>query len=386
MTTQNFDDIRPYHDGEVPEVLKRLLHDDEFIHAIARQRFGKVEPFLSFIAHPIIRHSLKPQLKLLKDVKIIQNKVGRYIKRMLRQTSKGFTVSGLEALDRSKSYLFIGNHRDITLDAALTNYALANDNRNTCRLAIGDNLLSKPYVADLMRLNKSFIVKRSATAPREMLNNFKNLSAYIYKSLTVDKSHVWIAQSEGRAKDGLDKTQPAVIKMISKSRPSGVPFDEFISQLNIIPITISYELDPNDAAKAKELYVKEKYGTYRKSKYEDLDSITKGIRGKKGSIHLSFGKPLTGSYKHAKDVAKDIDSQIISSYQLHPTNYFAYEMLHGSYPAIYESIKSQYKPNELEQKLSKFKTRMDAIPEKHKSYALKIYANPLVQRLQLENS
>lgn len=386
MTTENFDDIRPYHDGEIPEVLKRLLHDDELIHAIARQRFGKIEPFISFIAHPIIRHSLKPQLKLLKDVKVIQNKVGRYIKRMLRQTSNGFTVSGLEDLDRSKSYLFIGNHRDITLDAALTNYALVKDNRNTCRLAIGDNLLSKQYVSDLMRLNKSFIVKRSATAPREMLTNFKNLSAYIYHSLTVDKSHVWIAQSEGRAKDGMDKTQPAVIKMISKARPSGVPFEEFIAELNIVPISISYELDPNDAAKAKELYVKEKHGTYRKSKYEDLDSITTGIRGKKGRIHLAFGNPLSGTFKNAKEVAKAIDAQVISSYQLHPTNYFAYQILYGNLPNSYEDFQSKYKAQELDQKANDFKARMDGIPEKHRNYALSIYANPVVQTLQKDNS
>jgi len=383
MNESHFDDIRPYNDNEVPAVLQRLLENDEFIRSIARQRFGRLEPLLSFVAHPFIRRSLKPQIKLLKNIKTIQGKVKRYIKRMIRRTSDGFTVSGLENLDRDKAYLFIGNHRDIALDAAFTNYALWMDDRETCRLAIGDNLLSKPYVSDLMRLNKSFIVNRSATAPREMLANFKKLSAYIHHSLTVDHSNIWIAQAEGRAKDGLDKTHPAIIKMITMSRPKEVSFEAFIPQLNIVPISISYELDPNDAAKAKELYIKAKYGEYRKDEHEDVDSISRGIQGKKGRIHLSFGEPLKGNFKNAKEVAAEIDRQIISSYQLQPSNYLAYHMLHGEYPAGYDAIQSQFKAGQLEKRASMFKERMNAIPEKHRSFALNIYANPVVQQFEL---
>jgi len=381
MDEDDFDDIRPYNDNEVPAVLKRLLDDDEFIRSIARQRFGRLEPLLSFIAHPFIRRSLKPQIKLLKTVKIIQNKVKRYIKRMIRRKTDGFTVSGLEDLDRNKAYLFIGNHRDIALDAAFTNYALVQDKRETCRLAIGDNLLSKPYVSDLMRLNKSFIVNRSATAPREMFANFKKLSAYIKHSLTVDKSNIWIAQAEGRAKDGLDKTHPAILKMITMSKPRDISFEEYIPQLNIVPISISYELDPNDAAKAKELYVKKKYGDYRKGQHEDVDSISKGIQGEKGRIHLSFGKPLSGDFKNAKDVATEIDRQIISSYQLQPSNYLAYHMLHDKHAAGHETIKAQFSDLKWKKRAEAFQERINAIPEKHRSFALNIYANPLIQQL-----
>lgn len=384
MDNSQFDEIRPYDDSEVPEVLRQLYADDEFIRAIARQRFGRLEPMLAFIAHPLIRRSLKPQIRLLKNVKIIQNKVKRYIKRMIRRKTDGFTVSGLDRLDRNKPMLLIGNHRDIALDAAFTNYALVLDDRDTCRLAIGDNLLSKPYVSHLMRLNKSFIVNRSATAPREMLANFKKLSAYIRHSLKEDKSNIWIAQSEGRAKDGLDKTHPAIIKMITMSKPKDVSFEVYIEQLNIVPISISYELDPNDGAKAKELYIKNKNGTYRKGKHEDVDSISKGISGEKGRIHLAFGTPLKAEFKNAKAVATEIDRQIISQYQLQPTNYFAYQMIHGSEADGIEELKAQFSDAKWQKRKSGFEERMQAIPEKHRAFALQIYANPVVQQLALQ--
>ena len=185
MRDTQFDDIRPFYDDEVEVVLQRLLENDEFIRAIARQRFGRLEPFVAFAAHPVIRYSLKPQLKTLTSIKIIQSKVKRYLKRMIRRTTEGFTYSGIEELPQHTAYLFISNHRDITLDPAFVNYALFDDNRETLRIAIGDNLLSKSYVSDLMRLNKSFIVKRSVTAPREMLINFKKF-VFLYSTFIIE--------------------------------------------------------------------------------------------------------------------------------------------------------------------------------------------------------
>jgi len=262
---------------------------------------------------------------------------------MIRRTTDGFTLSGLDQLDPNTAYLFVSNHRDITLDPAFVNYALFNDNRETLRVAIGDNLLSKPYVSDLMRLNKCFIVKRSVTAPREMLSNFKTLSSYIQQSLIEDNNPIWIAQAEGRAKDGNDKTHPAIIKMIAMSKSRDESFGEFINRINIVPVSISYELDPNDAAKAKELYVVNKYGKYRKSEHEDVASITRGIKGDKGKVHLSFGTPLKGEFNSADEVATEVDRQIIGNYLLHPSNYFAYKMLYGNYPDGFDLIKASYK-------------------------------------------
>lgn len=385
MVDEQFDDIRPFHDEEVEEVLHRLLNDDEFIRAIARQRFGRLEPLFAFAAHPFIRSSLKPQLKKLTSIPIIQGKVKRYIKRMIRRTTDGFTVSGLEKLDSNTAYLFISNHRDITLDPAFLNYALFNDDRTTLRIAIGDNLLSKPYVSDLMRLNKSFIVKRSVTAPREMLTNFKKLSGYIQHSLLKDNNPIWIAQAEGRAKDGNDVTQPAIIKMIAMSKTKDESFSEFINKIKIVPVAISYELDPNDAAKSKELYVIEKHGNYRKAINEDVDSITNGIKGDKGKIHLSLGTPLHGEFKNPKEVAKEIDRQIITNYRIHPSNYFAYKMLHGKYPKGFDQVEADYKKRPFEKREAAFVERMNAIPEKHRTFALRMYTNIIDNKLKLQS-
>jgi len=385
MEETQFDDIRPFYDSEVEGVLQRLLDDDEFIRAIARQRFGRLEPLVAFVAHPFIRYSLKPQLKTLKSIKIIQGKVKRYLKRMIRRTTDGFTVSGLEHLDPRTAYLFVSNHRDITLDPAFVNYALFDDNRETVRIAIGDNLLAKPYVSDLMRLNKSFIVKRSVTAPREMLTNFKILSSYIQHSLLEDNHPIWIAQAEGRAKDGNDKTHPAIIKMIAMSKTKEESFTDFINKMKIVPVSISYELDPNDAAKAKELYIVDKHGTYRKGPNEDVHSITNGIQGEKGKVHLSFGTPLQGDYNNAKEVADELDQQIITNYQLHPSNYFAYKILHGVYPNGYKELKANYKKLPFEKREKAFVERMNAMPEKHRTYALKMYTNIIDNKLKLQS-
>lgn len=386
MSEARFDDIRPFNDEEVPAVLQRLLDDDEFIRAIARQRFGRIERLISFIAHPIIRYSLKPQIKLLKSVKIIQGKVKRYISRMIRRTTDGFSVSGLEGLDKDTAYLFISNHRDIVLDPALLNFALVSDNRKTIRIAIGDNLLDKPYVSDLMRLNKSFIVKRSVTAPREMLSNFKTLSAYIQHSLFVDHNPIWIAQAEGRAKDGNDKTAPAIIKMIAMSKEKDESFSDFINKIKIVPVSISYEIDPNDHAKAKELYILDKYEKYNKSKNEDVDSITKGIQDYKGKIHLALGTPLKGDFKNANEVAQAVDRQIINNYLVHPSNHFAYKMLHGSYVESFQKTKDDYRNNILEKREAAFIERMKAIPDKHRQYALNMYAQIVENKKRLESS
>ena len=384
MSEARFDDIRPFYDKELPVVLQRLIDDDEFIRAIARQRFGRIERFVAFAAHPFIRYTLKPQIKLLKSVKIIQGKVKRYISRMIRHTTDGFSVSGLEDLDKDAAYLFISNHRDIVLDPAFLNYALYKDQRETLRIAIGDNLLAKPYVSDLMRLNKSFIVKRSVTAPREMLSNFKTLSTYIQHSLLVDNNPIWIAQAEGRAKDGNDKTAPAIIKMIAMSKSDEESFSDFINKIKLVPVAISYELDPNDRAKAKELYILEKYEKYNKSKNEDVDSITKGIKEYKGRIHLAIGTPLKGDFKNAKEVAKEVDRQIISNYKPHPSNHFAYRMLHGDYASSFEKTKEGFRKGILEKREAAFTKRMNDIPEKHRQFALSMYANIIENKEQLE--
>lgn len=375
-TYNNFEKIRPYNDEEFSSVIDKLCNNDELIAAVARQRFGKWNRALKWISHPIIKWSLKPQLKLINNVEILQNKVGRYIKRMLNNTSDGLTVDGLDRLEKGEVYLFISNHRDIVLDAAMVNYSLHGVGMKTCRVATGDNLLSKTYVADLMRLNKSFIVNRSTTAPREMLVNFKTLSAYISHSLLIDKNHIWIAQAEGRAKNGIDRTQAAIVKMIAMNRDKKTEsIGSYLQKLNIVPVTVNYEIDPNDAAKGKELYIINKYGKYKKDKYEDVDSITRGITEHKGKVHLSFGTPLNEIYEDVNDIVQEIDRQIISMQHLYVSNYHAYFMINKRYPKAWDSFKTSLTPQQLNQKINSFEKRIDAIPEKHRSFVLSIYAN-----------
>jgi len=251
VAISDFDDIRPYNDNEVRPVLDRLFRNDEFIGAITRLRFPRLASPLGFALRPLVRAVLRHQLVRVRDVHDFQMIVERYVTRMIASTTSSFTVSGLERLNRKQAYLFVSNHRDIALDPAFVNYSLHHDNHDTVRIAIGDNLLTKDYASDLMRLNKTFIVKRSVKGPRELLAALRKLSAYIRHSITVDNHSVWIAQREGRAKNGVDQTEPAILKMFALSAGKGVSVGAALVDLKIVPVSISYEYDPCDLMKAR---------------------------------------------------------------------------------------------------------------------------------------
>jgi Acyltransferase len=374
-----FADIRPYNDSEVSAVIQNLLADDELMVAIASLKLGPWHKAFTWLIYPLIRLVLRRQLKPVRTVADFQMIVKRYMDSMITNSSEGFTVSGLDQLDPGLNYLFMSNHRDITLDPALVNYSLYQNGHDTVRIAIGDNLLTKPYVSDLMRINKSFIVNRSATGPRQLLAIYKKLSAYMHHSITVDHASIWIAQRQGRAKDGVDRTEAAVIKMVAMSQDrKKEQFSDFINRLNIVPVAISYELDPCDQAKAAELYETAVTGQYDKDEQEDVQSIAKGITGNKGHVHVSFGKPLSGDFEDADAVAREIDRQVVSSYLLHPTNFFAYKMLHGDYPADFEFNSAQFAAQE-----QAFQARVEAAPKEHREYLLGIYANAIESKRQV---
>lgn len=374
-----FDDIRPYSDDEVPAVLARLLADNELVAAMASLKLGAWHKPFGWLIYPIIRYFLNRQLRGVSNVRDFQHIVKHYMDKMVDNTTDGFTVSGLDQLDSAKPYLFMSNHRDIALDPALVNYALYHNDHDTVRIAIGDNLLTKPYVSDLMRINKSFIVKRSAKGPRQVLAAYKLLSGYIRHSLEVDNNPIWIAQREGRAKNGIDRTEPAIIKMLAMSQDKRTEsFSEYINKLHIVPVAISYELDPCDGAKAKELYEVATKGGYQKSEHEDVESIAKGIAGSKGNVHVSFGVPLAGEFEDADAVAKAVDQQVRANYVLHPSNFFAYKMQHGEYPqGVNASDNQPFSIAGLEHKEREFQQRIEALPEAHRPYALGIYANSI---------
>ncbi len=381
--TDPFADIRPYRDDEVVDVLARLLGNAEFLSALARFRLGRLASLLPAVTRFFARIVLAREIRGVTNVHSMQLVIERYMSRMIETTTSGFSVSGLENLDPAHSYLFMSNHRDITMDPAFTNYALHGSGFETARIAIGDNLLTKPWVSDLMRLNKSFIVKRSVSGPRELLAASKTLSNYIQHSLQKENAPIWIAQREGRAKDGVDRTEPVIVKMLSMSRDKHVQeFSEHIRALKIVPVAISYELDPCDAMKARELHLRETEGQYEKAAQEDVASIAQGISGSKGRVHVTFGTPLGAGLETPEAVARAVDEQVIRGYCLHPTNLYAYRRLYGDSAPLPQDILLE----EGDCTEAAFAARIDAMPDAHRHYALGIYANAVVGKLALADS
>jgi len=377
-----FDDIRPYYDAEVRPTIDRILADPELADAVARLRFPTLTRWLAWMIKPVVKKKLSQQLAGVNDVRGFQEVVERYMSAMITKTTTALTISGLDAFEHHQSYLFISNHRDIAMDPAFVNWSLFHNDCNTLRIAIGDNLLTKPYVSDLMRLNKSFIVNRSAKAPREKLKAAKHLSAYIHHSIANESSSIWIAQREGRAKDGFDKTNSAVLGMITINKPKTQEFSEYVKELRIVPVSISYELDPCDAAKARELHHQRNLGGYQKEEHEDVKSIAMGIAGQKGHVHIAFGSVLDGHYDDTDQLVAEIDRQIVSNYVLHATNCLAYEILHGVIPAVnYTEKNIPYDPSVLTEQKAEFLARMDGIPAEYRDFALAMYANPVVSKL-----
>lgn len=377
-----FDDIRPYDDHEVRATLDRILADPELADAIARLKFPMLNAGFGWLLRPLVRRALRRQLADVNSVLGFQKVVEKYLAAMIDKTTTDLTVSGLEQLDPQKAYLFVSNHRDIAMDPAFVNWSLYHNGCNTLRIAIGDNLLKKPYVADLMRLNKSFVVNRSAKAPREKLKAAKHLSAYIHHSIVNDNHNIWIAQREGRAKDGCDKTNSAVIGMFSLARPKTTDFNDYIHSLNIVPVSISYEFDPCDAAKARELFHQRTTGTYQKQENEDVKSIAMGIAGEKGHVHVAFGSVLHGNYQDTDEIVEEIDRQILHNYVLHSSNCFAYQHLYGKVPEINYSEKHlKFIPEDLVPEHRAFKLRMAAVPAEYRDIVLAMYANPVVSKI-----
>lgn len=377
-----FDDIRPYYDQEVRPTLDRILADTELIQSITHLSFPKTEAWLGWLWRPLVKARLKKELDGVNTVNGFQHVVAKYMSKMVNTRVKSLTVSGLDKLDKNQAYLFISNHRDIAMDPAFVNWVLFQNDSNTLRIAIGDNLLTKPFASDLMRLNKSFIVNRSAKAPREKLKAAKHLSAYIYHSIVNEHSSIWIAQREGRAKDGCDKTNSAVLGMLTLNKPKDVLLSEYVRSLHIVPVSISYELDPCDAAKARELFLHKTEGSYEKEEHEDVRSIALGIAGQKGNIHLTFGQEFTADYQDNDELVAELDKQILSNYVLHATNCFAYEMLYKQIPVVkYSAQQIAYDPQKLQQEKAEFVARIDAMPEEHREIALAIYANPVKSKL-----
>ncbi|MDA0128488.1 1-acyl-sn-glycerol-3-phosphate acyltransferase [Vibrio sp. MarTm2] len=359
-TNDPFIDIRPYNDDEIPAAIDRLVNDEEFISAILQHRFSNHAGWFKALMSPLVKVYLRMKWSKLNSVEAIQFEVKKYLEQTLSTTTNGVTYSGLEKLDKQESYLFVSNHRDIAMDPALVNYGLYQSEHKTVRIAIGDNLLKKPCATELMRLNKSFIVKRSAKGPREMMKALGTLSAYIKHSLDTGHS-IWIAQKEGRAKDGNDFTDPAILKMFHvEGRKQKIEFSEYIKSLKIVPVSISYENDPCDIAKALELWQKAEHGSYEKGEFEDIESIIQGIVGEKGRVHVAFGDVIDQTYDTPEALAEEIDRQIHLHYKLFPINQLA---------AGNEDVDQGVKQS--------LKDKLVQLPEAAQPYLIASYANPV---------
>jgi hypothetical protein len=241
------------------------------------------------------------------------------------------------------------------------------------RIAVGDNLLKKEWVADLIRLNKCFIVRRSAPDRREKLAAAKLLSEYIFHTLNVDRQHIWIAQREGRAKDGNDITNPAIISMLTINKPKDESFSDYLCHLRIVPVSISYEFDPCDISKAKELHQIDILGTYDKPDNEDMRSIVNGITGQKGRVHVHFSKVISTGFENAKQVAEHIDQQILAGFKCFSTGQAAMILLNQKNGL--SSFNNETVSPKIQLALDYLQTRLDQLNDAEQQKLLSMYAN-----------
>lgn len=370
-----FDSIRPYYDSEVNEALKSLLHHP-MMKAMMDFTFPELEDEI-----------WKEQLSRTHSIRDFQvNFVYQSIQRVLERSSEGLTTSGFEKLEPNTSYLFISNHRDIILDTSLLNVSLIDHGLVMTASAIGDNLVKKDFLLKLSKLNRNFLVQRGLS-PRELLQSSKLMSEYMYHLLSKENRSVWIAQREGRTKDGNDATHQGVLKMLGMANDEARIMD-FFKKLKIVPVSISYEYDPTDALKMPQLIALSKDEVYIKEKNEDFITLLSGIIGQKKRIHIHVGDVLENEYekiiaendnnnKQIQALAQVIDDSILQSYKLWPTNFIAYDIL-------YKTTRFSHLYNEKERQLfeRRLEMRIDADNETMREGFLAMYANPVVNKLK----
>ena len=367
--TDLYNDIRPYRDHEVSSVVDTLLSDNEFIDTLIALRGNRIAKWVPGLVRLFARQTMKSQLAGVSTIDGFQALVKPRLDRVVEATSY-FSYSGIQQLDTEASYLFISNHRDIVMDSAYANSVLVVEGHRTAQIAIGDNLLQKPWVSHLMRINKSFIVKRSLSGPKQQLAASKQLANFMREAIVENQGPLWIAQREGRAKDGNDRTEAAVLKMLTLSRDKATESpDEVLGKLNIVPLTISYEIDPCDVMKARELA----FGAgYEKAPFEDLESIAQGIQGQKGHVHIHFGIPLNQASLSVPDAVSLIDHAMVTNYRLFKTNFWACEALG------YAIDESERDAAEASITQSAFLARFDDLSEAERQQALEMYARPVL--------
>ena len=371
MTEDKYADIRPYNDQEYDAALARISEHPVLL---------KISAFLFPGKEPTLLSNL---VSSVKNVFEFQSKVMLVaIKKILDDTTTKLSYSGLEKLNKEKRYLFISNHRDIMLDSAILQVILFETGMSTSEMAVGDNLVTDPLLEDIARVNKMIKVVRSSNA-REMYASSILLSEYIRNKVSNEESSVWIAQRNGRTKDGVDITEQGLLKMLDMSGTGD--FSKDFGELSIVPVSVSYEYEPCDILKARELYISRRQ-KYIKSEGEDLNSILTGIMQFKGNIHFNFCDSINSEELEScscmeknlrfKALGDIMDRRVNSTYHLWPNNYIAYDMLNGSskYSDRYSKIERDKFEKYVSFKIADFEGDVDEIRE----IFLLIYANPLL--------
>lgn len=377
---EQFDPIRPFEPDELPDVFDRLLQNEQFSSVLA------------YLYPDVPKEALAAKMHACKDNLDFQKTFCYgFLVQLLARLSKGCDID-IASLDTDSRYTFISNHRDIVLDSALLDKLLIDAGFNTtCEIAIGDNLLKLPWVKDLVRVNKSFIVER-ALSMREMLMASKRLSEYMHFVIAEKNDNVWIAQREGRAKDSNDRTQEAILKMMVMGGEGSII--DRLKQLHLVPLAISYEYDPCDYLKAAELQARRDNPCWQKGPMDDVTSMQTGIMGYKGYIHYQCADCIdsyldtipadTPKTELFRLIADHIDRQIFAGYRLYPNNYVALDLLHGD-----SAHADHYTAEDKAHFEAYLKGQLDKIEMEGKDDAylreqmLKMYANPAINQMGL---
>lgn len=376
---QRFDAIRPFYDSEV----------NVAIHSAVNHPMMKA--LMSFTFPDVDEEQWKSQLKKTHSIRDFQcNFIYQSAQKVLEKSSDGLTTSGFETLEPNTSYLFISNHRDIILDTTLLNVSLFDHGLVMTASAIGDNLVKKPFLKTLSQLNRNFLVQRGLS-PRELLESSKLMSDYIRQLLLRENRSVWIAQREGRTKDGNDATHPGVLKMLAMGSDESNLMGYF-KKVKIVPVSISYEYDPTDALKMPQIIAQANDEIYIKDKNEDFITLLSGIIGQKKRIHIHVGTVLNSeldliaqdfqnSNKQLQALAQTIDESIIKGYKLWPTNYIARDLLHSS-----DAYSNLYTTNEKALFERRLEMRIDENNPQMMESFLAMYANPVLNKSKYLNA
>ena len=372
-----FKDIRPYTDSEVDQVLQSLTSNASVLNALIGLQFPGIVSKIPFIKF-FVKQKLISKVKNIHTIDDYQNVFKSLMENVVQESISKFSVNGLENLNQNDSHLFISNHRDISLDAALLALNLYQSGFKTFNIAVGNNLMEERWASDLFRLNKSFVIHRSGGTKKEIYSGLLLASQFIYKSIFNDNDSVWIAQKQGRAKDGIDETDPALLKMIHLTERKSQSIASYFNSLKVVPVSISYEFDPNDLLKAKELYSSQSDSVYTKGKDEDLRSIANGITGFKGNVNINLSEPMRFEDEDDyQEISNKITHSIVSMYELHATNFAACNLLD-----ITISDQKKYTLQEIKQAEKNLEGRLEALEKGARSKLLEQYANPVIRKLE----